>query len=328
MISNSGTTSNTSLGSPANLLAKAANDAEESAKPLESTAPRQYRMVALDLDGTLLQSSHKMADVQADYLRNLYHQGIAVCIATGRAAPSVYEHVQKLALPTPIPVVCSNGARGMRIDASTLERTELFYNPVPALVVKASVALAKEHGFAVQYYHDDEIFVNSFAPEHLKITARYTQLTGSEVQPIDDDFTSMLSEGKLPSKILILFDESCIQKATQVFQDTMKGGKASVVLGAYDWFLEVLHPKVTKGYGLELMCKEHVQIPLEECIAMGDGANDLEFLKMAGLGLAMKNARPIVQEHADETIEWTNDDHGVMKALQSLEGQGQLAIKK
>jgi Cof subfamily protein (haloacid dehalogenase superfamily) len=282
----------------------------------------KYQMVALDLDGTLLGPDHQLAEVQAQYLRSLQARGFTVCIATGRAAPSVYEHVKKLNLPEPVPVVCSNGARGFTVDAKTLEKKELFSNPVSKEIVEETLQIARQHNYAVQYYHDDDIYVNSSKPEHAKITQLYSQLTGSQITQVSDDFESLLNQDKLPSKLLVLFDESKIDQATQLYT-TKFSSTATVVMGAFDWFLEVLHPSVTKGHGLLQMCQQ-LEIPLEECIAMGDGANDLEFLDMAGLGLAMKNAKDAAKKHADVTLEWTNADHGVMKALQQLEQEDKL----
>lgn len=289
-----------------------------------TTTGRKYRMVALDLDGTLLNSKHQISDVQVEYLQSLYRRGFTVCIATGRAAPSVYEHVQKLNLPDPIPVVCSNGARGFRIDAKTLQKEELFYTPVPKDVVYETIRIAEQCGFAVQYYHDEFIYVNSSKPEHVAITNKYSELTGSQILPVTDNFESMLRQNQLPSKLLVLFNESKLEEAAHQYTSKLSD-KATVVMGAFDWFLEVLNPLVHKGHGLSAMCQE-LAIPLEECIAMGDGSNDLEFLEMAGLGLAMKNAKEVAKKRASWTIEWNNDEHGVMKALQRLELGGKLDV--
>lgn len=279
-------------------------------------------MVALDLDGTLLDSTHKIAPVQAEYLRSLHDRGFVVCIATGRAAPSVYEHVRALNLRDPIPVVCSNGARGFTLDARTLAQRELFYTPVPRPIIQETLAIAQQHGFAVQYYYEDAIYVNSSTPEHLQIVQKYSELTGSRIEPVQDHFQSLIRQDHLPSKLLVLFDESMLPEASKAYTSQL-ANKATVVMGAFDWFLEVLHPSITKGHGLQQMCQE-LAIPLENCIAMGDGANDLEFLEMAGLGLAMKNAKDIVKKHADATLNWSNDEHGVMNALQQLEAEGKL----
>ena len=64
---------------------------------IKSENPKTYRMVAIDLDATLLQTESKtIADVQAAYLKSLSQRGFQICIATGRAASTVYEHLAKL----------------------------------------------------------------------------------------------------------------------------------------------------------------------------------------------------------------------------------------
>jgi hypothetical protein len=290
-------------------------------------------MVALDLDGTLLSDDHQIAEEQAEYLRSLHRRGFIICFATGRSAPSVYQHIHKLNLPGPIPVVCSNGACGFEMSASSCHHhhdeqhtKELFSHPVSLHTVQYTLRLAKQHGFAVQYYYQDLILVNSDKSEHAAIVQKYSQLTGSTITYVTDDFESMISQGKLPSKLLVLFHESRVSHATHVYTTGLSSEQATIVGGAFDWFLEVLDPQVNKGYGLANMC-QHLDIPLSQCIAMGDGANDLEFLQIAGLGIAMKNAKESAKQHADAILEWSNVEHGVMRALQRLDGEGRLAFE-
>lgn len=310
------------------LVKSAAEDDDDSSTTTPSRTT--FRMVALDLDGTLLSQDHQLAEEQAVYLRDLYqrHGGnFKICLATGRAAPSIYEHVAKLNLPAPLPVVCSNGARGFELMTGNKKNhhhlpTELFYFPVPRQVVEVTVQLASKHGYAVQYYLEDSIYVNSNAAEHQPMIQAYTELTGSTILYSPDNFGSMLEQDQLPSKLLVIFPEDQVHEATEIYQKGLDKS-ATIVGGTYDWFLEVLHPQVTKGFGLQQMC-DYLKIPIGECIAMGDGANDLEFLQQAGLGLAMKNAKVAAKEHADQTIEWTNQELGVMKALQQLEREGRI----
>lgn len=303
----------------------------------------QFRMVALDLDGTLLSDDHQIADEQVEYLRSLHRRGFIVCLATGRSAPSVYEHIRKLNFPQPIPVVTSNGACGFEMtsfakDQNDLEEVEqeqqrailttkeIFFHPVSSSTVQSTLRLAKENGFAVQFYHQDSILVNSNTPEHLAIVQKYSDLTGSTITYVADDFESMIKNGKLPSKLLVLFREDRMSHANRVYRTEFSSDQATIVEGAYNWFLEVLNPQVNKGAGLGRMC-DYLNIPPSECIGMGDGANDLEFLQLAGVGIAMKNASDIVKQHADFALEWTNDEHGVMKALQRLDEEGRLSCE-
>ena len=106
----------------------------------------------------------------------------------------------------------------------------------------------------------------------------------------------------------------------------INGKPATIVRGHLGWFLEVLHPDVNKGNGLQNMCK-HLNVPIDRCLAFGDGDNDIEFLQMAGRGYAMKNAREVVKNIADQVLEYTNDQDGVIRTLQALEEQNCLIFE-
>jgi hydroxymethylpyrimidine pyrophosphatase-like HAD family hydrolase len=103
------------------------------------------------------------------------------------------------------------------------------------------------------------------------------------------------------------------------------GEEATIIRGHGGWFLEVLHPDVCKGYGLKSMC-QHLKIPMQDVVAFGDGDNDYEFIQMAGKGVVMKNGRDVCKEVADEVIDYTNDEDGVLKTLQRMEMEGALVF--
>lgn len=290
-------------------------------QPVANKKNETYRMVALDLDGTLLQSNREISTEQADYLKCLQERGFIVCIATGRAATGVYQHVKKLGIDN-IPVVCSNGARGFHCSSTTLETKELFYNPVPKSVVLQTIERCNALGYAIQYYNQDDIYANAKTPEHRNLTSLYMQYTGVTIQHIEDDFQSLLEQDQLPSKLLVLYEPHHSKVARDTFSKELKD-KATVVKGYCEWFLEILSPTVTKGHGLQNMCTE-LGISLEECIAIGDGCNDIEFLKMSGMGICMKNGEDEVKEIADTVLDWTNDQDGIMKVLQDFDTKGQL----
>jgi len=309
-------------------------------------------MVALDLDGTLLQSNHQLADKQAEYLRTLYRSGFRICIATGRAAPSVYDIVKKLALPDPTPVVCSNGARGFlfshnntgAIGDSQKYQKELFYTPVSREAVIKTIQLAKKLGYFVQYYIDDGIYANPITESHRRMMKEYEILTDSCIETVDDDFVRFLGaqqDDKLPSKLLVRCEKDefamCHPSFVKLLYSTSTNGddnddkktteRLAHIVAAFnndlDWFLEILHPEVNKGHGLRNMCQT-LEIPINDVIAIGDGTNDIEFLQMSGLGIAMNNAHESLREVASYTMDWTNDEHGVMKTLEALKMKGKL----
>ena len=95
--------------------------------------------------------------------------------------------------------------------------------------------------------------------------------------------------------------------------------------GSPPFFVEVLHPDVHKGAGLERLCGA-IGMPLSDVAAFGDGDNDIEFLATAGVGVAMANARPPLKAVADVVLERSNDEDGVAHALRELERDGSLAL--
>lgn len=313
-----------------------------------------FRAVALDLDGTLLHSNHKMSDAAVAYLRHLSSRGIQIIIATGRAGPTVMEHVAKLNLPGPLPVVCSNGARGLFCQANgpnggDVSVDEIFTLPIPHDITKRAVKLAKKLGQVVQYFNEDDIYANPTMKHHYSLTERYTFKTGSRIihqSPLNTSFDDLLKKNKLPCKLLILCPKEDLNKVRAAYEKEFCKNEATLIYGKSGvpqgwvheimalekvqtphggWFIEILNPQVCKGAGLERMC-EILDVKPKDAVAFGDGDNDVEFLKVAGKGFAMKNGRAKVKKIADEVTEHTNNEDGVLRTLQRMERDGELQM--
>jgi len=302
---------------------------------------RKCRMVALDLDGTLLNSKHEMSEATKTYLKHLMEQpGFTVILATGRAIATVYDAIHALNLEPHqrLPVVCSNGAEGlmcsMKHGVAKIQREPLFYTPVPMKVVQATLQLAAKLGFVVQCYVGDTIYANPSAPHHYALTGLYKELTGSDTVHVSD-FTDGLNQGP-PSKLLVLCRPEEQEEMLQAFAQELSQPQcliddaknaATMVRGNLGWFMEMLHPHVHKGHGLQQMC-HRLQIPIAECIAFGDGDNDMEFLQMAGKSFAMANARNVIKELPQvQVLAHNNDQDGVVRTLQQMEDNECLVLQ-
>lgn len=313
----------------------------------QSTTPTPtqplYRYVALDLDGTLLNSDHKISERTKRGLRDLHDRGLGILFATGRAISTVYEHVVALNLPTPLPVVCSNGASAVlcTIDPTVqphgVRTQELFTTAVPPNVAAKTIRLALQCGHVSQYYVNGQIYAHPSTETHYKYTALYKQLTGSHTIYVSPDvFCEQMLETGLPTKQLVLFPETEQDATLDLFVQTMtddpslhvNGKPANLVRGSLGWFLEVLHPHVTKGAGLERLCQTVLDVPLDAVVAFGDGDNDLEFLQVAGRGVVMVNGRTVVKKIANQITEYTNNQDGVYLTLVEMEKKGLLATTK
>jgi len=345
-------------------------------------------MIALDLDGTLLNSKHEVTDEVAAYLRELHDRGIIVAIATGRSAACTAHIIKKLNLPPSsegsggFPVVCSNGARGIRVlhkafssvaencsacdeiaedepansnsatnpflNETLIIDEELFHTTLDLTLTKKTLALAHHLGCVTNYYQNHHIYAVARNDDHLQFTQRYANLTGSTelyryLNPTNNyqenehlyttdnsyGYQEAINQGP-PSKLLILCDRESVDLITDCVDEELNresdnGTVANVIRGSPPFFVEILSPNVHKGHGLRQLCQA-IGVSLEEVIAFGDGDNDIEFLQLAGRGVAMQNARHTLKAVADEITEFSNDEFGVMKTLKKYEVEGKLDL--
>jgi len=313
-----------------------------------ATTSKRYKMVALDLDGTLLRSDHTVSETSATYLRSLHDRGFIVTLATGRSAAGTSQAITDLNLTFPtaraegFPVLCFNGAKGISVSKKNdteedetgtttdrhenpmldgrLQVTQLFHFPVPLEVARETLALAKELGCVTNYYLGHDIIANPLTDAHYKSTQSYSELTGIKFTYCTDNYEGAMGRG-LPSKLNILCEEGQIDDVTAKAKALLDGRATVIQIAPY--FVEIVREDVCKGNGLAKMC-DNLGVGLNECISFGDGDNDIEFIQNSGLGFAMSNARSNVKAIADEVTEFTNNEDGVICELKKLEKNGML----
>lgn len=282
-----------------------------------------FRLIAVDLDGTLLNGSHFITDRTAEVLRELSGRGITIAIATGRSKASVEHYIQQLSLPQPaVPVVCYNGAYGMMYHrkVGSYESATIFANSVPAASCERLISFADRHDLVLQYYNGEsgEVYAVPRTEGHLALLRRYELLVGKKQVMLDS--YQQATDICEAAKALIMTESADSLLDLAVSQLDLE--EFSVIRGSPDpFFVEFLKPNVTKGEGLRLLC-EHLGIAMDQVLAFGDGDNDKEMLQMAGMGCAISNAKHAAKAVAHTVIEWTNDEDGVARHLQQLSVQG------
>ena len=286
--------------------------------------PNSFRLVALDMDGTVLNKEHTLSDASLERLRTLSARGIIIALCSGRSNVAIEAHAAHLSLDRPLPVVAFNGACGLLAEAPgyTKGASELFTTPVPSDAVSKVLEVCDKAGLLVQYYVGDDIIVHCKTDEHMELTKRYAALTGVPAHVYCESYEEGLARGA-PYKLLVMGDT--VDANLELLQNELPDGIAKLVRGSPPFFVEVLHPDVDKGEGLKRMA-EALGVPMSEVVAFGDGDNDIEFVQAAGLGVAMANARPTLKAVADRITQKTNDEDGVAYELEELERSGQLQL--
>ena len=257
------------------------------------------KLIAVDLDGTLLNSNHEISDYNYCVIKEAERRGIAVVISTGRLYSSLYKYKEKLNLKTP--VICYNGAKVVdgRDDSIIFERT------IDEEVVKKVIKIAREKDVHLNLFQDEKWYVECRRDE----VETYRNSSGLSYHLADFDKMEKLNVTKL-----MFVGENGILKEIEKIVKTELG---NFVYTAFSkpYFFEILDSRVSKGEALKKIAEQY-GIEREEVMAFGDGYNDIEMLQYAGVGVAMGNA-PEEMKLMFENRADTCDNDGVGKFIEN-----------
>lgn len=258
-------------------------------------------LVAVDLDGTLLNSEHKLSDRTVSVIKALDSSGIPVVISTGRSYEGMMHYKNQLNLKNP--VICYNGA--MIADGAT--DSILHQWLLPSDITKEAYLYARERGIHIQVFQDGELYFEKRREE----SDYYEDSTGlcGRITNLDEWNNLEVTKALMilpPSRESGEFPE--LHEAQSYFQD--KYGERLYCALSKPFYLEFINGKGSKGNALDQLSRD-MGIPREKMAAFGDGFNDLEMLDYAGISVAMSNAPQGVKERCTYTTDLSNDDHGV-----------------
>ncbi|MDR0451107.1 MAG: Cof-type HAD-IIB family hydrolase [Treponema sp.] len=261
------------------------------------------RILALDLDDTLLRSDLSISFRTRNVIKRAASQGVMVVLASGRV-PIAMERFSKLLGMHKRPgyLICNNGT--IVQESHTGNRiSETLLNSAAALAV---YDLAVAEGFAVQLYEEDVMYV-SRDNEY----TRYDQkLTGLR-QVVVENFREMIEEGCY--KLLIPGDPMLLQPLESIIRTYL--GNDITLFTSKPYFLEVLPKNTDKGTALALIA-ETLSVSREGVLAIGDSMNDEAMIRWAGMGVAMANGDDRIKSIASLVTEKTNDDDGVAEVIE------------
>jgi len=248
--------------------------------------PASVRAVAMDMDRTILPSSLKLSPATLRAVAGLRDAGIEPIIATGRMFASTRPYALELGITAP--VICYQGA----LIADPATGRWLQHRPIDVPIALEVIAAVRREGFHMNVYVDDQLCVEKPTPE-ARTYAEHARLE----MVVVGNFDTWLH--KPTTKIVIVGEPPALDdlegRLRTRFDDRLFIAKSLPI------FLEVARPGVSKGAALRFVC-ERLGIDPAATVAFGDGANDLELLEAAGLGVAMADADAALLEIADWTV--------------------------
>lgn len=265
----------------------------------DETGAGEIKLMLSDMDGTLLLPDHSLSPAVLAAVRQLREAGVHFSLASARPPRAMRGQVQQLGID--VPTLAFNGGNLIGTDGSVVQRhcvqrgavdtaLQLFAeHPVVVWAFADDEWLARDRSGA---YYDTELHALGYGPKLVDDFTPYLDRIDKLVAT-SDDFQLLID---LEKQLLPLIDGQAIASRSQ------------------QYYLDVTALAANKGDALTSLA-EYLNIPLAQTAAIGDGGNDVAMFQRAGFAIAMGQADPAVQAHAD-AVTASNADDGVAKAIE------------
>lgn len=252
-----------------------------------------YRLLALDLDGTVLDEEFRVSTRVRRAMVRAEAGGTRVTLASGRGYPSMRPWARELGIYTPL--VSYQGA----VVTDTETDLRLYERTFSLDVVGDLIGFCRERDLSLTLYADDEIFVEN--KQHSD--AFYDQWFGLPTHVVGDLNTALSAP---PVKCIIVSTDVALLDGLRPEMEAHLGDRLQVVR-SHRFFLEGLALGASKGAALAWLC-DHLGIAQAETMAIGDSGNDRAMIAWAGLGVAMGNASDEAKAAADHITDTVEND--------------------
>ncbi|MCD5002199.1 HAD family phosphatase [Enterococcus saccharolyticus] len=262
------------------------------------------KLIAIDLDGTLLDRQKQISERNKQALKQAKAQGVKVVICTGRPLRAIEPILEELDLldEGDYSITFNGGLVQKNDTGEVMERAGLQLADVHRLV-----DLAKMLDLPLDVLSQEHVIIFNTSENHQTIYPELSPLLLPELA-----HTADLSEGRLYNKAVVAYHQEYldqqIQKIPDVFKETYE------VIKTRENLLEFMPKGITKAYGISLLAQDLDILP-EEVMCIGDEENDLPMIEYAGIGVAMANAIDCVKAIADVVTD-SNEADGVAKAVE------------
>lgn len=266
----------------------------------------KYKLLVLDVDGTLLNNAKEISKRTLAALLKAQHMGIRIVLASGRPTSGLLPLAKALELSNFGGfLVPYNGCKIIKADNGEV-MFERRINPeqIPYLERKA-----RKNGFSIFTYHDDFLLTNDADNVYIR---REAQLNNLRI--VEEEEFSIAIDFRPFKCVLVSNDEEALRGLEKHWRRRLAG--VLDVFPSEPYFLEVVPFGIDKANTLGVLM-ERLGVTRDEVIAIGDGVADVTMLQLAGVGVAMGHAQDSVKICADH-VTASNEEDGVAQAVEKL----------
>ncbi len=265
----------------------------------------EYRFLALDIDGTVMNSNKEITKAVKEEIKRLQEADIPVALVSGRPAPGIKHVADELEFSKyNCYVLAFNG--GKIIDSRT---NKVIYSQAISMdLAKEVCEVAKEYDVAVVTYKGDEIISTHPENQYTRIEAYVTKMPVRGVEDMGSELDFQ------PDKFLFVGDpvylESILPEIKERFYDRLN------IFRSEPFFMEIVPLGIDKAKSLDRLL-DSLGMDSSQLVACGDGFNDVSMVNFAGMGVAMGNACAETKAVANY-IAPSCDEDGVADAIRKF----------
>lgn len=264
-----------------------------------------YKLIALDMDGTLLNPHGQITPRTHAAIAAARTQGVTVVLTSGRPLEGMTTYLAELGLTGQDDyVICYNGALVQQVADQRILRSQLLTgSDASAIAHLASELGVNVHGFSVRQ--------GLISPRVSTYTEHESQLIKMPINLVD--FATLPADEQI-MKVMMIDPEPQLSRA--IAQLPAELYERYTVVRSSPYFLEFMNKRSNKGTGVAALA-EHLGLTAHQVIAVGDAGNDRHMIEYAGLGVAMGNATDEIKTLAQHTTA-RNDEDGVARVIEQF----------
>lgn len=270
-----------------------------------------YKMVVMDMDGTLLTNDKKISDRNREALKRASQMGVKIVVSTGRIFASALAYGEMLGVDTPI--IASNGAYIREKDMDEVA----YAKGLGESNIREIISLSHNHGLVCQFYTWNTIFTEKISYSSLNYERWNKSLPEGKkvrIEVIDKSDWDIVIKNYGNSILKCVISDDDFEKLSNLRDDISKLDVE--IASSYPNNFEVMSKGVSKGKAVEVLAGIY-NLSRDEVICMGDSENDLSMIQYAGMGIAMGNACEMIK-NAARFVTLSNEEDGVAFAVEKF----------
>lgn len=272
----------------------------------------KYKLICIDMDGTLLNSKHKISKASKKTLIKAHDMGVHIVITTGRTYVDAEAYSDLIGLNSPI-IACTGAVVKEKYDENVI-----YKSSIDEEICRKLLKIFEKYHVKPIFYSLYKVYCGDLI---IKVGMHYLKFIESLNKNIKIDY---IRNEKKWFQVFELERDNIIKceiiNRSKDKISSLKKELANVngieITSSSSYNIEITKKGAAKGRAIEILA-EHYGIKKDEIIAIGDSENDISAIEFAGMGIAMKNASEEVKKKANFVTD-TNDNDGVAKAIEKF----------